>query len=440
MYKFRNFVLAAVLTGSVLPMTGCDQNFTDPATIVEEKALQSADGLIALASGLQYRYSVGRQSPVYTSITGSGFSSLEFRLMNAGNADEDLLSRGKANVDGRNSIIRQLWLQNMLVMNEANKVLANSGNIPDANVRAGVNAYAGLFKGLAIGTLAQFFEKLPVTIGAQQPFVDRTQALQEAIKVLETAETGLNGITLPTAFTSKVPNSIDLKNALPALIARYALMAGDHDKALAAAGRVDLTKKSSFKYDATNKNPIADVSILSNNVFQARDMNFGLPATLAPDAADKRIAFWLSNKSTDPAKPDPRVATTFYNAVDGAPPVYLPGEILLIKAEAYARKNDLANATTELNKVLTKKGSADAWGLGADLPAYAGANTQAALLTEIYKNRCIELYMSGMKLEDSRRFGRPDPNNASAERNRSFYPYPFDERDNNPNTPADPAI
>ena len=48
--------------------------------------------------------------------------------------------------------------------------------------------------------------------------------------------------------------------------------------------------------------------------------------------------------------------------------------------------------------------------------------------------------MTGMKLEDSRRFNRPGPNDAGSERSRNFYPYPTVERDNNANTPADPAI
>ena len=42
--------------------------------------------------------------------------------------------------------------------------------------------------------------------------------------------------------------------------------------------------------------------------------------------------------------------------------------------------------------------------------------------------------MSGLKLEDMRRFSRP-----ASERTRNFMPYPFRERDNNTNTPADPA-
>jgi hypothetical protein len=48
--------------------------------------------------------------------------------------------------------------------------------------------------------------------------------------------------------------------------------------------------------------------------------------------------------------------------------------------------------------------------------------------------------MLGLALEDSRRFGRPGPGTPNAERSRNFYPYPQQERDGNPNTPADPTI
>jgi hypothetical protein len=77
--------------------------------------------------------------------------------------------------------------------------------------------------------------------------------------------------------------------------------------------------------------------------------------------------------------------------------------------------------------------------VGAGLPAYSGPVTRDAILFEIYRNRCIELYMSGLKLEDSRRFNRPGPGAPGAERSRNFYPYPQQERDGNPNTPPDPA-
>jgi starch-binding outer membrane protein, SusD/RagB family len=112
----------------------------------------------------------------------------------------------------------------------------------------------------------------------------------------------------------------------------------------------------------------------------------------------------------------------------------------LIKAEALARKSDFPNAIIELNKVLTRTTDPSGYGVTAKQKAYAGASTSAAVLEEIYRNRCIELYLFGLRLEDSRRFGRPAPNATNAERTRNFYPYPTNERDNNTNTPADPAL
>ncbi|MFN7603034.1 MAG: RagB/SusD family nutrient uptake outer membrane protein, partial [Bacteroidota bacterium] len=150
---------------------------------------------------------------------------------------------------------------------------------------------------------------------------------------------------------------------------------------------------------------------------------------LQTPAGDGRIAFFFSAGGTVNLG-----RASFFTSNSSQLPLYRPGEITLIKAEAYARKNDLANATTELNKILQKQAAGDAWGIAANLAAYSGPNTQTDLLLEIYRQRCIELYLTGMRLEDSRRFGRP-----ASERTREFLPYPFSERDNNPNTPADPA-
>ena len=87
----------------------------------------------------------------------------------------------------------------------------------------------------------------------------------------------------------------------------------------------------------------------------------------------------------------------------------------------------------------TKTAAQDAFGVGAALPAYSGPGTQADLLAEIYKQRVIELYLQGLRLEDARRFARPGPETTTAERLRSYLPFPQTERDGNANTPTDPA-
>ena len=71
--------------------------------------------------------------------------------------------------------------------------------------------------------------------------------------------------------------------------------------------------------------------------------------------------------------------------------------------------------------------------------AGTGEQTKEGLLIEVYKQRSAELFMTGLRFEDSRRFGRPSPPTSLAERSRNFYPYPDQERLTNPNTPTDPT-
>ena len=188
-----------------------------------------------------------------------------------------------------------------------------------------------------------------------------------------------------------------------------------------------------MNFEAANPNPIYDVAGSNFNVYQPIDSTMGLLGSLQPDLADKRVPFYMVLSGSSASR---FLMKGFAAATTTAYPVYYPGEITLIKAECYARQStpDLVNALVELNKVVTKKAADDVLGIGADLPLLVGPLTQAQILDQIYRNRCIELYMSGLKLEDMRRFGR-----ATSERTRNFMPYPFRERDNNPNTPADPA-
>ncbi|HSC36611.1 MAG TPA: RagB/SusD family nutrient uptake outer membrane protein, partial [Chitinophagaceae bacterium] len=165
----------------------------------------------------------------------------------------------------------------------------------------------------------------------------------------------------------------------------------------------------------------------TNNIYQPVDLNMGLPAGLQPDAGDKRPAFYISISTS----PTYRI-NGFFNTTTTSIPVYLPGEILLIKAEAYARQNDLVNGKAWLDSVVLKQPSQDAFGVGAGLVTPTVIANQADLLAQIYKHRSIELFMSGLRLSDQRRFGRP-----VAERKRNFLVYPFVERNGNINTPQD---
>jgi len=167
--------------------------------------------------------------------------------------------------------------------------------------------------------------------------------------------------------------------------------------------------------------------------------NFGLPANLYY-AGDQRYNFYFNGIKTVVGG-EVTVGLTGFAASQTTPiPVYLTDEIKLIKAEAILRLNgSLSDALAQINAVRTQV-SGDPFGVNAGLPPYAGEVTSDALLLEVYKQRCAELYLSGLKWEDTRRFNRPAPPADLSERNRIFYPYPDQERLNNPNTPEDPAI
>jgi len=431
-------LLYLILGLIVFADTSCKKEFTNPNAPTEDQVLNSADGMTRLIVGIKQRFAVNGigVASIYSAISASGLTTKEIFVINAGNADLAQLEIGGTNVAPNNGVVSSLWLSTNVVNNEAQKLIDNSVKVGDVNIKNAIKIYGQLYKAMSLGTLDVFFERLPITTGANATFNTRAEALTKAVQLLDEASALLNTTTIPSSFTSAVGAEIDLKNTLLALSARYNNMLGNNDAAIAKAAAVDLTKRSVFFYNLTNANPVFRSALTTNNVYGIRT-NFGLTGTLIPNPADKRIQFHLTK---NPPSGTDANGSGFFKSDITAIPIYLPGEMLLIQAEAYARKNDLVNAKLFLDKVLTKTIAQDIFGIGAGLPPYAGPITQAALLEEIYKNRSIELYLSGLKLEDSRRFGRPGPGSPNAERTRNFYPYPQQERDGNPNTPPDPAL
>ncbi|PAU94126.1 hypothetical protein CK503_07895 [Aliifodinibius salipaludis] len=163
------------------------------------------------------------------------------------------------------------------------------------------------------------------------------------------------------------------------------------------------------------------------------------------EAGDARLDFYLSpdnSQSTPNGLPIDKVEG-FYTSASDPIPVYLPGEMNLIRAEAYVNLDRPGDAVNEIDNIRTKQPSQDAFGVGANLPAYSGGTSDTELFEEIYRQRSAEMYLTGMRFEDARRLGRPVPSSdpaLSAERNRVYYPYPTSERQNNPNTPENPEI
>lgn len=444
-HYIKRIAVAFLLGCTLLPGSSCNKEYINPSAGSVPSVETNPDALMTLCAGLQRRYSIGRQSPFYCATVGGGYSVYALYTINIGNTSEKEVETGKGAITLNNSFITQMWTQCLLLRTEAETVLSHLDVATDPGDRMGLKAYASIFYAMGMGMLVQYYEQIPLVNGVNATFSPRAEALKKVIQVLESADTDLAATAISAKFLGKVPPGIDAKNTIKALLARFYNMqsmitgtynTADGNKAITYAQAASLTIKSEFRFSTATPNPVGDLAA-TRNVFGAIDSSLGLRNGLAPvpAASDPRVEFYISQTS---ATTYPLKAFAFNNVASY--PVYLPGEMMLIIAENYARQQQFPNAIVALNAVRTKKAADDIYGVGANQSPYAGAVTQGAILTDIYKQRRLEMFISGQELEDSRRFNRPGPNQPGEERNRNFYPYPLSERDNNPNTPGDPAI
>ncbi|WP_198146895.1 RagB/SusD family nutrient uptake outer membrane protein [Maribacter thermophilus] len=430
---------------SIILLASCETDFDNPNAATAEETFSTREGILASAVGLQQLYSTTGvrwivETPAITTREG-GITTTYQNMIE--------LEDGGTALPNFNSNVQGLWSTMLRVVKIAEDIESNALNIDlEAGTQAGLIAHAKLFKAMAIGSLAQNFEQVVVETNNDNSaeFVSRIQAYETAISLLNEAKSTIATTPVSSEFTNAVTlGNIDLTNTVNAYLARYNLFAGNYEAAITAANDVDPSSTSTFAYDSQNLNPIWNRVFLNNAPnFKPRD-NFGLPSEFVFDPADGRFDFYLvpldeTNQNGLPIED----LSGFFNVNTGSIPLYIPDEMNLILAEANLRKSspDITAAINALNDVLTD--TDDVFGINANAAAYSGASTVEALLLETYKNRRAELFLSGLSLEDSRRFGRPEPSGASMnydeERNRNFYPYPDTERNSNPNTPDDPSI
>ncbi|GLU44256.1 hypothetical protein Musp01_18800 [Muricauda sp. NBRC 101325] len=431
------------LLTTVLAITSCETDFDNPNAATSDQVFSSREGILAATIGMQELYST---SGVRYIVETPAITTREAGITTTFQNMIDLEDGG--DIPNTNSNVVGLWTTMLRVIGIAEDISANASFIDiDPGTQSGLIAYANLYHAMSIGAMAQNYEQVIVATSEDNPpFVSRIEGFNTAVTLLTEAKNIIAANPISAEFETEIlRGEIDLENTLDAMLARFNLYAGNYDAAIAAASEVDQTSTSVFSYDSQNLNPIWS-RVYQNGTpnFKPRD-NFGLPDSFVIDENDGRVDFYLIplDELNLNQLPIEDLAGFFLTESDEIP-LYLPDEMNLIIAEANLRNStpNTGAAVTALNLVLTD--TDDAFGINANLPAYAGDTSVDALLDEVYKNRRMELFLTGASLEDSRRFGRPEPTpsiqNFEEERNRNFYPYPNTERDNNTSTPADPAI
>ncbi|EHQ28659.1 RagB/SusD family nutrient uptake outer membrane protein [Mucilaginibacter paludis] len=426
-----------ILTLSFI-VTSCKLDQVNPNAATDLVILNTRSGIIALSIGLRQYYSTTGLSNV---MLAPDVTARELKGVATFTNTLELEAGGTA-LSTTNGIILAYWtaMQTEMGMCESIIKSAPTASGVEPALLSGVMAQAYLFKAMSLAELAIAFEQANLATSITDPakFVPRAQVFAEAIRLLDLGIATITATPPSTAFTTSVTGTdFDLKNTLYAMEARINLMAGNYQKAIDNANLVDLAKTSKFTYTTASPNPLYTLYNVTIS-YRARD-NFGLPAGLY-DVGDLRYNFYFTTPKTV-INGDPVVSMAgFTTSPTAYIPVYLTDEIKLIKAEAIVRLGGDTNPAVDLINAVRTQTTGDPFGVNAGLSAYSGATTTDALLVEIYKQRCEELYLSGLKWEDTRRFNRPAPPANNTERNRIFYPYPTQERNVNPNTPVDPAI
>ncbi len=421
----------------------CETEFVNPNAPSEDLILSTRDGLLNLGLGIKMLYSTeGLRFMIENNAITTREAAITTTLLAITELEE-----GAGNLTDFNTNVEGLWAS-------MTRVMASSEDLMDAAqrvnlepvTRANLIAHGAFFKALAIGALAQNYNQVVIETNRNNNarFVSREEAFSSAIDLLVMAQENINEGISDEFNDFVLQDNIDLQNSINAYLARYHLFAGNYDEAISAASAVDLSSVSYFNYDQFNSNPVWSSVFINDLIYKPRE-NFGLPASFSIDEADGRSDFYLDTEVAETnVNGLPVVGLKgFFTTESESIPVYLPGEMLLIIAEANVRKAspDLSAAIEAINDVRTKND--DPTGVNADTDNYSGPVTTLAILDEIYRNRRIELFLTGVSLEDSRRFDRSlstEPNQFDTERNRNYYPFPLRERNNNPNTPPNPSI
>jgi starch-binding outer membrane protein, SusD/RagB family len=417
----------------LIGISSCKKDFKNPNAASSDQVLTNPKGLMGVAVGIQRTYSNG---VAYGIADATGLITGETFILNVGNASEAQFSNGGGAVDNSNGLLNNIWTSSSKCIYDANNVINGAASVADKGYASGLIGYASIIKALSIGAQSMYWENVPATIGSTaSTFVTRSQGFSNAIATIDNALSSISANPISTGFLADLPAGLDIINTLQALKARYSLFIGNYAAAISAANLVDLTKSSSLSFDAATPNPIYQSVTSTNNVYQPVDSTLGLPLSIRPSLIDARVPFYTVINTA--AAPRFRL-NGFWNTATKKIPIYVTNEMKLIKAESLLRQTspDPIGAQALIDAVLKQNPAIEPNGVGANIAAgYTGASDVASLLTEVYRNRCIEMYLSGLKLEDMRRFARP-----LTERKRNFFPYPINERNNNPNTPADPAF
>jgi hypothetical protein len=427
---------------AALTLVACNLDLQNPNQPTEGQVTSSPEGVIALATGLQGRFSQSYGNYAYMAgLVTDEFASTTAALISISDSEQGSVPPGTGIAENVfNSIYRTVRTADDLLTG-AN---ALAGQF-DAGTRSGLRALAFAIKAESIGEALQSYQQVPInTFGVTDPtYASRAEALALVRTLLDSAEAEIAATPPSTFFNANILTpGVSLPDVIHLFRARYARMGGDDATALAASNlvaRSGPTAMSVLTSVAPTVNFYSNVTGGTNGISPRRQWR------LSMTGGDQRFTWFVVPSTTVVGRVGALLDLWNRYANASAPlPIYFPDEALLIKAEALANTNQLAASQAVLDSVRTDcTGNRGIDDPKACLAPLVGALTQAQLIAEIYIQRRYELLGTGLRWEDSRRRnlirGPVAAPGVPSDGQRCWLPYALGDRNSNPNVPADPA-
>ena len=427
---------------AAMTLVACNLDLQNPNQPTEGQVTNSPDGVIALATGLQGRFSQSYGNYAYMAgLVTDEFASTTAALISISDAEQGSVPPGTG-------IAENVFNSEYRTVRTADDLLTGASALAgqfDPGTLSGLRALAFALKAESLGETLQSYQQIPInTFGVTAPtYVARAEALALVRTLLDSAEAEIAATPPSTFFNANILTpGVSLPNVIHLFRARYARMGGDDATAIAASNQVarsGTVAMSVLTFPAPTVNFYANVTGGTNGIAPRRQWRTSMTG------GDQRFTWFVVPSTTATGRVgallDPWLR---YANPQNSLPIYFPDEALLIKAEALANTAQLAESQAVLDSVRTDcTGNRGIDDPKACLAPLVGALTQAQLITEIYNQRRYELLGTGLRWEDSRRRnlirGPVAAPGVPLDGQRCWLPYALGDRNSNPNVPADPA-
>jgi starch-binding outer membrane protein, SusD/RagB family len=437
------FALAFAL---VVSLAGCNSMLDqDPVDkLPDTDAITSARGARAALAG------------AYNALESSSYYGEEFTELgdlSADNAVSTGTSQAYDDADGNrlradNSSVQSIWNGIYDGINRVNLILERVPAVSDLDdtEKNEILGEAHFLRALHYHNLVKLFGDVPIRLTPVKDVNEAGQAVRSPAADVYTqilADLGDAG----TLITNTEPTTQATVDAVNALLARVQLYRGDYAAAATAADAVipnhSLAPDYADLFDAEGQDTPEDIFKVTFTAVQFNWLGFdyitetldGGGGVLAPDQslidaydpADARLARNITLDDDD-APSGTKWATTF-----GAEDLHVIrlAEMLLIKAEALARQNDLQGAVDAYNPIRERAGLPDHV-LGVDV------TSQADVLAAIDNERRLELAFEGDRWPDLVRTGQAVAV-LGISQTQALFPIPQAERDVAPGMTQNPG-